>query len=113
LRLYKLRVRFDLVTIDKGLEEIKERVKKVGEIITYLPTGETSSIDSIELDLLVASSWELSSLVAELASADLTIEEVPRRQKGDQPERPEASPSHASVQPTSARQGSIAPAQPS
>ncbi len=113
LKLYKLRVRFDLVTIDKGLEEIKERVKKVGEIITYLPTGETSSIDSIELDLLVASSRELSSLVAELANADLTIEEVPRRQKGGQPEQQDASPSHPSMQSSNAQQGSIAPAQPS
>lgn len=31
LKLFKLRVRFDLVTIDKGLEEIKERVKKIGK----------------------------------------------------------------------------------
>jgi two-component system chemotaxis sensor kinase CheA len=79
LRLFRLRVKFDLATIDKGLEEIKEHVKKFGEIITYLPTGESSSIDSIELDLLVASKHDYASLKAELGNADLVIEEVPRR----------------------------------
>jgi two-component system, chemotaxis family, sensor kinase CheA len=82
--LFRMRVRFDLATIDKGLEEIKEHVKKVGEIITYLPTGESTSVDTIELDLLVASRRDFNSLHNELASADLVIEEVPRRRKGAQ-----------------------------
>jgi two-component system, chemotaxis family, sensor kinase CheA len=83
LRLFKLRVRFDLATIDKGLEEIKEHVKKFGEIITYLPTGESSSIEFIELDLLVASKHGFTELNTELASAELVIEEVPRRRAAE------------------------------
>ena len=82
LKLYRMRVRFDLATIDKGLEDIKEHVKKIGEIITYLPTGESSSIDSIELDLLVASKLDIEPLRNLLTNADLVIEEVPRRLKG-------------------------------
>ena len=113
LKLFKLRVRFDLVTIDKGLEEIKERVKKIGEIITYLPTGETSSVDSIELDLLVASSRDLDSLAAELANVDLAIEEVPRRQRRSQASVPDASRSNANLLPDAVQQGSIAPVQQS
>ena len=42
LRLYRLRVQFDLATIDKALEDMKERAKRHGEIITYLPTGEAT-----------------------------------------------------------------------
>ncbi len=84
LKLFRMRVCFDLVTIDKGLEEVKERVKKVGEIITYLPTGESSSVETIELDLLVASKRDFESLHEELASAELVLEEVPRRRKGAQ-----------------------------
>ena len=34
---------------------MKSRAKRHGEIITYLPTGESSSTDTIELDLLMAS----------------------------------------------------------
>jgi len=109
LKLFKLRVSFDLVTIDKGLEDIKERVKKIGEIITYLPTGETSSVDSIELDLLVASSRDLSSLVAELANGNLTVEEVPRRQQRGAAEKSSQASSKASLQPDLVTHGSIAP----
>ncbi len=68
LRLYRLRVQFDLSTIDKALEDIKGRAKKHGEIITYLPTGEASSPDTIELDLLMASRDDLATLIGSLGA---------------------------------------------
>ncbi|MDX2052277.1 MAG: chemotaxis protein CheA [Polyangiaceae bacterium] len=79
LRLYRLRVKFDLATLDKALEEIKERAKRHGEIITYLPTGESSSIETIELDLLMASHDDLSMLIGSLASEHVIVEEVARK----------------------------------
>jgi two-component system chemotaxis sensor kinase CheA len=53
VNLYRLRVRFELSSIDKELESTKDKAREFGEIITYLPTGEASSADSIELDLLM------------------------------------------------------------
>jgi two-component system chemotaxis sensor kinase CheA len=79
LNLYRLRVRFELATIDKALEDMKDRAKRHGEIITYLPTGETSSIDSIELDLLMASRDVLPTLITSLGADNVVIEEIPRR----------------------------------
>lgn len=79
LNLFKLRVRFDLSTIDRALEDMKERAKRHGEIITYLPTGETTSIDSIELDLLMASRDQLATLIGSLGADNVVIEEIPRR----------------------------------
>src|SRR5450432_2286627 len=79
MQLYRLRVQFDLSTIDKALEEMKERAKRHGEIITYLPTGEATSADTIELDLLMASRDDLSTLVGSLGADNLIIEEIPRR----------------------------------
>jgi two-component system chemotaxis sensor kinase CheA len=79
-RLYRLRVRFDLVTIDKALEDIKERAKKFGEIITYLPTGDAGSVDTIELDLLMASTADGPTLNRELGGENVTVEEIPRLQ---------------------------------
>jgi two-component system chemotaxis sensor kinase CheA len=78
-RLYRLRVRFDLITIDKALEEIKERAKKFGEIITYLPTGDAGSIDTIELDLLMASMVSLTELSQELGAENVIVDEIPRQ----------------------------------
>ncbi|MCA9633648.1 MAG: chemotaxis protein CheA [Myxococcales bacterium] len=79
LGLFRLRVHFDLATIDKALEDIKQRGKAHGEIITYLPTGEATSPDTIELDLLMASSDDLATLRASLGAEHIVIEEVPRR----------------------------------
>ena len=79
MRLYRLRVQFDLNTIDKVLEEMKERAKRHGEIITYLPTGEATSADMIELDLLMASRDDLATLIGSLGSDNVVIEEIPRR----------------------------------
>src|SRR5262249_16379637 len=53
--LYRLRVQFQLATIDQALDELKALAKPHGEIITYLPTGAGADADSIELDILMAS----------------------------------------------------------
>ena len=79
MQLYRLRVQFDLSTIDKVLEEMKERAKRHGEIITYLPTGEATSADTIELDLLMASRDDLATLIGSLGADNVVIEEIPRR----------------------------------
>jgi two-component system chemotaxis sensor kinase CheA len=79
LGLYRLRVEFDLATIDKALEDMKDRAKRHGEIITYLPAGEASSADAIELDLLMASRDDLATLIGSLGADNVVIEEIPRR----------------------------------
>jgi two-component system, chemotaxis family, sensor kinase CheA len=109
-RLYRLRVRFDLATIDKALEDIKDRAKKFGEIITYLPTGDAGSADSIELDLLMASSTDLATLTRELGAENVQVEEVARLDAAKQEKRDAVAPSapepHPSVPEKSA---SLAP----
>ena len=85
MQLYRLRVQFDLSTIDKVLEDMKERAKRHGEIITYLPTGETTSADTIELDLLMASRDDLATLIGSLGADNLVIEEIPRRPRRSHP----------------------------
>src|SRR5262249_42924915 len=52
-----------------------------GEIITYLPTGEASSADAIELDLLLASRDDLATLIGSLGADNVVIEEIPRRRR--------------------------------
>lgn len=85
MQLYRLRVQFDLSTIDKVLEEMKERAKRHGEIITYLPTGEATSADTIELDLLMASRDDLATLIGSLGADNVVIEEIPRRARRSHP----------------------------
>ncbi len=90
MRLYRLRVEFDLTTIDKALEDMKARAKRHGEIITYLPAGEATSADAIELDLLMASRDDLATLIGALGADNVVIEEIPRRRPslvGGEPSR--------------------------
>src|SRR5882672_6373172 len=77
--LFKLRVRFELATIDDALNSLKLRAKPHGEIITYLPTGEGADADSIELDILMASQARIDVLQSLLGNEPTEIEEVPRR----------------------------------
>ncbi len=76
--LYRLRVRFQLATIDQGLEELKATAKPHGEIITYLPTGVGDDVDSIELDILMASRTNGETLRAALMHLGVEVEELPR-----------------------------------
>ena len=48
--LYRIHAAFDLMTIDKGLDELKGRLKPIGEVITYLPSAEAANDQQIELD---------------------------------------------------------------
>jgi two-component system chemotaxis sensor kinase CheA len=78
-RIFRLRTRFSLLTIDESLEQLKATAKPHGEIITYLPTGEGADADSIELDILMASKRDQASLEVLLADSGAVISEVPRK----------------------------------
>jgi two-component system chemotaxis sensor kinase CheA len=77
--LFRIRARFELATIDTGLDDLKARAKPHGEIITYLPSGEGGDPDAIELDVLLASRQTIEVLQTELAGPGLEIDAVPRR----------------------------------
>jgi two-component system chemotaxis sensor kinase CheA len=69
--LYRVHAGFDLGGIDRGLEELKARLKPVGEVITYLPSPEPSSEDRIDLDVILATEAAISAV--ELAVAGLGV----------------------------------------
>lgn len=79
LNLFKVRVTFELETIDTELEALKAKAKPLGEVITYLPTGESTSIDKIGLDLLIAGSASTEEVRAELGSPNIGVIQIPRR----------------------------------
>lgn len=79
LSLYRMRVQFQLATIDSALDDLKAKTRPHGEIITFLPTGEGGDAESVELEILVASRAGLSTLGTAVAGPNVTIEEVRRR----------------------------------
>ncbi len=111
LRLYRVRVQFDLMTIDKELEALKDRVRQLGEVITYLPTGEATSPDVLELDLIFASGEERSTIESQLAGDNVAVEEVPTGRAGTKAPEPPPSSLFSAVDPSSvsAIVGSVVP----
>lgn len=87
-RLYRVRVQFDLMTIDKELEALKDRARQLGEVITYLPTGEATAPDVLELDLIFASGEETAVIIGQLGGENVEIEEVPTGIEPEAPKRP-------------------------
>ncbi len=82
LSLYRMRVQFQLSTIDSALDELKAKTRPHGEIITFLPTGEGGDAESVELEILVASRAPISTLRAAIAGPNIAIDEVRRRDAG-------------------------------
>jgi two-component system, chemotaxis family, sensor kinase CheA len=85
LSLYRLRVQFQLSTIDSALDDLKSKTRPHGEIITFLPTGEGGDAESVELEILVASRANLGVLRGAVAGPNITVEEVRRRDGAPNP----------------------------
>lgn len=100
LALYRIRARFSLATIDSSLDEIKAQARPLGEIVTYLPTGSGANVDTIELEILMASRASLPALQAAIVGPDISIEEVARR--FDPSARPPQAPSASRAAPAEA-----------
>jgi two-component system chemotaxis sensor kinase CheA len=79
LALYRIRARFSLSTIDSSLDDLKAQARPLGEIVTYLPTGSGADVDTIELEILMASRSSLQTLRAAIVGPEISIEDVARR----------------------------------
>ncbi|MDC3959305.1 chemotaxis protein CheA [Polyangium jinanense] len=83
--LYRLKVRFQLATIDQGLDELKATAKPHGDIITYLPASDGDDIDSITLEILMGSRASAGTLRNALHHLGVEVEELPRQGGGPAP----------------------------
>lgn len=75
--LYRIRSQFDLMTIDQEIDALKDRARQLGEVITYLPTGEVTDRDVLELDLILATAVTEEAVQTALASPGRQILQIP------------------------------------
>ncbi len=91
--LFRVHAKFDILAIDVGIEALKDKMKVYGEVITYLPSADGSSDDSIELDILLGSKSGLAELCTALAVGDVTVHRVaPPEPSAIQAAPPRAAP---------------------
>jgi two-component system chemotaxis sensor kinase CheA len=102
--LFRVHAKFDILAIDVGIEALKDKMKTYGEVITYLPSADGSSDDSIELDILLGSKNSLAELCTALAVGDVTVHRVaPPEPSAIQPAPPRAAPAAPSPATPAAR----------
>ena len=78
LRLWRVRATFELESFDTSLEKLKQRVRKLGEVIATLPSGEAGDPGGIGFDLLIGSAATQPELGA-AAGPDASVVELPRQ----------------------------------
>jgi two-component system, chemotaxis family, sensor kinase CheA len=105
--LYRLRVRFQLATIDQGLDELKATAKPHGDIITYLPTGDDNDVDSIQLDVLMGSRASIQTLRTALSHLGVEVDELPRQGGAPTTSAPSPTPPPSPSHPSSSSSGPI------
>ena len=81
LDLYRLRANFELTAIDDSIEALRETAQTDAEIITYLPSMESSDQDTIDLIVLLASRVSMQDLQRRFGSLYGSVEPVPLRAK--------------------------------
>ena len=77
-RLFRVKLSFSLMTIDTEIEEAKDLVKPLGEVITYLPGGASLDPDYLDLELVVACHVEQAVVEAAFAERSAEISEFER-----------------------------------
>lgn len=73
--LFKIRVTFDLASFDRELATLSIRLKRVGEVVSTLPSSDPADPGVIAFQLLFATS-EAADAVARVAGAGATLEAV-------------------------------------
>jgi len=76
--LFRIHAAFDLMTIDKGLDELKGKLKPIGEVITYLPSAESANDQQIELDVILGAQAELRAVQEAVVGTGAVVALLPR-----------------------------------
>jgi two-component system chemotaxis sensor kinase CheA len=97
-RIYRVHASFDLLAIDVGIEALKSKLKSYGEVITYLPSADSSSEDRIELDILVGSKSVIAEIADGIGEEGVTIEALGTGERIVIMAKPAAQPSKPAAQ---------------
>jgi two-component system chemotaxis sensor kinase CheA len=77
--LYRIHAAFELTTIDKGLDQLKAKLKPAGEVITYLPSAESANDQQIELDIILGAAKSIEEVRAAVQGTGAQVLALPRK----------------------------------
>ncbi len=76
LPVFSIGMKFDLDSIDVNLEDVRQRLRSVGEIITYLPSSDDSDHDKLGINIIMVLSENREVLDTALKGIDADIKEI-------------------------------------
>jgi two-component system chemotaxis sensor kinase CheA len=94
-RLYLIHGAFDVNTIDSDLEELRNRLKALGEVITCLPSDEEVGEDRIGLDLMLATGVDMAAVEQVAESVGSRASEIGAGQAARPASAPQATSDQA------------------
>jgi two-component system chemotaxis sensor kinase CheA len=100
----RVKVSFELATFDRELSALSGRLKKLGEVVSTLPSHDVSDPDAIGFDLLFASSEPLDAVRHAVGPTGL-VESV----TGAKGAKPPAAPARGATSPKPTRAGPASP----
>lgn len=71
---FRVHASFPIMEIDTGIDGLKVKLKPLGEVITYLPSAESSSEDRLELDIILGSNASIQELRDTIDDAQVGVE---------------------------------------
>jgi two-component system, chemotaxis family, sensor kinase CheA len=77
--LYWARASFDLMTFDRDLAELSDKLKELGEVISTLPSGEGGSETAIDFDLLIGTERAQDEIGRAVEGFQVTVTAIGRK----------------------------------
>jgi two-component system chemotaxis sensor kinase CheA len=91
VNLFKVHASFELMNFDESLAQLSAQLKTVGEVITTLPSSESSTEQGIDFDLILGTELTLSDVKEHVESEEIKVSAIerkapaPARQKARKP----------------------------
>jgi two-component system chemotaxis sensor kinase CheA len=81
--LYRVHAAFELMSFDEGLARLSAELKALGELITTLPSSQSSGEQGIDFDIIVGTNEPASVLGERVGGDGIQVHPIPRRAAGE------------------------------
>jgi two-component system chemotaxis sensor kinase CheA len=103
--LYRVETRLSFETFDRELGELTERLKRIGEVVSTLPSSDEASPGTISFELVVGTAAAPAEVAAALAGLPAQAHPVGRRDRRGEAPAAAARPVPAAAAPEAAEEG--------
>jgi two-component system chemotaxis sensor kinase CheA len=79
VNLFKVHASFELMNFDESLAQLSAQLKTVGEVITTLPSSESSTEQGIDFDLILGTELSLKDVKEHVESDEIKVSAIERK----------------------------------